>query len=102
MKSKVPPELDRIADVVLRYHPKPKSKAGRGNPSPLLPHWGNALTGKDISMRETAKTADGPPDDEQFLIERAILRLLPQLLHAPRRHRCAGRGKGTQCHHLKN
>lgn len=27
--KKIPPELDRIADVVLKYHPKPKSKAGK-------------------------------------------------------------------------
>jgi hypothetical protein len=26
---KTPPELDRIADVVLAYRPKPKSKAGK-------------------------------------------------------------------------
>ena len=25
----VPPELDKIADMVLRYRPKPKSKAAR-------------------------------------------------------------------------
>lgn len=29
MKPPVPPELDRIADVVLNYRPKPKSKAAR-------------------------------------------------------------------------
>ena len=29
MKKEVPPELDRIADVVLTYKPKPKSKAAR-------------------------------------------------------------------------
>lgn len=26
---KIPPELDRIADKVLAYHPKPKSKAAK-------------------------------------------------------------------------
>ena len=26
---KTPPELDRITDVVLAYHPKPKSKASK-------------------------------------------------------------------------
>lgn len=29
MKKEIPPQLDRIADVVLNYHPKPKSKAAR-------------------------------------------------------------------------
>lgn len=28
-KPAVPPELDRIADVVLKYKPKPKSKAAK-------------------------------------------------------------------------
>lgn len=28
-KPPVPPELDRIADVVLKYKPKPKSKAAK-------------------------------------------------------------------------
>ena len=28
-KPPVPPELDRIADVVLNYKPKPKSKAAK-------------------------------------------------------------------------
>ena len=27
MKKEVPPELDRIADVVLKYKPKPKPKS---------------------------------------------------------------------------
>jgi hypothetical protein len=26
---KTPPELDRITDVVLAYHPKPKTKAAK-------------------------------------------------------------------------
>jgi hypothetical protein len=26
---KIPPELDRITDVVLAYHPKPKSKRAK-------------------------------------------------------------------------
>ena len=29
MKRQVPHELDRIADIVLAYRPKPKSKAGK-------------------------------------------------------------------------
>ena len=29
MKKKIPAELDRIADVVLAYRPKPKSKAAK-------------------------------------------------------------------------
>jgi hypothetical protein len=29
MKRKIPAELDRIADVVLAYRPKPKSKAAK-------------------------------------------------------------------------
>jgi hypothetical protein len=29
MKKKIPAELDRIADVVLAYNPKPKSKAAK-------------------------------------------------------------------------
>ena len=29
MKKEVPPELDRIADVVLKYKPKAKSKAAK-------------------------------------------------------------------------
>jgi hypothetical protein len=29
MKKKIPEELDRIADVVLAYRPKPKSKAAK-------------------------------------------------------------------------
>ncbi len=29
MKKEVPPELDRIANVVLNYKPKPKSKAAK-------------------------------------------------------------------------
>lgn len=28
-KPPIPPELDRIADKVLQYKPKPKSKAGK-------------------------------------------------------------------------
>ena len=29
MKSKIPPELDRIVDVVLTYRPKAKAKASK-------------------------------------------------------------------------
>ena len=29
MTEKIPPELDKIADVVLAYRPKPKSKAAK-------------------------------------------------------------------------